>query len=196
MAERARRTPSKDVERVLVDAAEAVLVREGLEGVTVRAVAAEAGVAQAGVYSRFGGKDGLERELLIRGFDALRAEVATADEADPIMRLRVAAQSYRRFAIEHPDHYSIMFAATVGKHFTSETVQESAGRAFGELVVHLGYAIGLGAIRTGDPGDLAQQVWSALHGAVSLELNGAMRAPDPEDSYRRMVDLLIRGLCA
>ncbi|MEU6584195.1 TetR-like C-terminal domain-containing protein [Nocardia sp. NPDC046763] len=193
MANRVR-TPSKDIERILVDAAEAVLVRDGLDGVTVRAVAAEARVALAGVYNRFGGKEGLERELLIRGFDALRAEVAAPDDPDPIARLRAAAASYRRFAIEHPQHYSIMFAASVGKHFANEAVQDSAGRAFGELVLHIGYAIGRGTIVGGDPAELAQQVWSALHGAVSLELNGAMRSPDPEGSYASMVDLIIRGL--
>ncbi|HEY4993338.1 MAG TPA: helix-turn-helix domain-containing protein, partial [Nakamurella sp.] len=55
----ATRTPSRDIELALVDAAERVLVRDGPGAVTVRAVAIEAGVAPMGVYNRFGGKDGL-----------------------------------------------------------------------------------------------------------------------------------------
>src|SRR6201992_4387471 len=82
---RRTRTPSADVERELLAAAEAVLVREGPAGLTVRAVAAEAGIAPMGVYNRLGGKDGLVDALLIRGFDRLREAVdntlaATADE--------------------------------------------------------------------------------------------------------------------
>ncbi len=63
---RPTRTPSRDLEVALVDAAERVLVRDGPEAVTVRAVAVEAGVAPMGVYNRFGGKDGLVDELLER----------------------------------------------------------------------------------------------------------------------------------
>lgn len=63
---RRARTRSADVERELLAAAEAVLVREGPGGLTVRAVAAEAGTAPMGVYNRLGGKDGLVAALLIR----------------------------------------------------------------------------------------------------------------------------------
>jgi AcrR family transcriptional regulator len=76
------RTPSRAVEQALVDAAERVLVRDGLPGLTVRAVAAEAGVAPMGVYNRFGSKDGLVAAVLVRGFDGLRAAVLVDDEDD------------------------------------------------------------------------------------------------------------------
>src|ERR1700736_6613391 len=82
------RTPSADVERELLAAAEAVLVRTGPGGLTVRAVAAEAGIAPMGVYNRLGGKDGLVDALLIKGFDRLRAaiEVRGDSGAAPDMR--------------------------------------------------------------------------------------------------------------
>src|SRR6201987_1385220 len=81
------RPPSADVERELVSAAEAVLVRDGPGGLTVRAVAAQAGIAPMGVYNRLGGKDGLVDALLIRGFDRLRATIAGGDETDLLERL-------------------------------------------------------------------------------------------------------------
>ena len=65
------RTRSRDVQQNLLDAAEAVLAREGLAGVTIREVAAEAGVAPMGVYNRFGSKDGLIGALVMRSFDLL-----------------------------------------------------------------------------------------------------------------------------
>src|SRR5271163_3609572 len=80
------RTPSADVERELVAAAEAVLVRDGPGGLTVRAVAAEAGIAPMGVYNRLGGKDGLVDALLITGFDRLRAACDAAVGPDPLAR--------------------------------------------------------------------------------------------------------------
>src|ERR1700683_4801504 len=79
-AGRRSRTPSANVERELVSAAEAVLVHDGPGGVTVRAVAAQAGIPPMGVYNRLGGKDGLVDALLIIGFDRLRASVEAGQE--------------------------------------------------------------------------------------------------------------------
>ena len=61
---RRARTRSADVERELLAAAETVLVREGPGGLTVRAVATEAGLSHMGVYNHLGGKDGLIEALL------------------------------------------------------------------------------------------------------------------------------------
>src|ERR1700752_2403149 len=108
-AARRGRTPSADIERELLTAAEAVLVRDGPGGLTVRAVAAEAGIAPMGVYNRLGGKDGLVDALLIRGFDALRASIAGGDQPDPLDRLRACCLRYRTFALTNRYYYAIMF---------------------------------------------------------------------------------------
>lgn len=190
------RTPSHDVRTALIDAAEVVLARGGPAGVTVRAVAAEAHVAPMGVYSRFGDKEGLERELLIRGFDGLRAAVATRGETDALTCLRNSGVRYREFALAHPQRYLIMFDATTGAGFESPQVQESAGAAFGELVGHVENAMTAGAFPAGDSNDVAQQIWSGVHGAVSLELSGCGQSPDPAGTYGRLLDAIIRGLSA
>src|SRR5437763_1087484 len=95
------RTPSADVERELLAAAEAVLVRDGPGGLTVRAVAAEADIAPMGVYNRLGGKDGLVDALLIKGFDRLREslEASMAAHGEPVVRNRFIAcgLAYRQF---------------------------------------------------------------------------------------------------
>src|ERR1700678_6974 len=106
---RRHRTPSADLPRELVAAAEAVLVRDGPGALTVRAVAAEAGIAPMGVYNRFGGKDGLVHALLIIGFDRLRASIESGDEPEMLDRLRACGLRYRTFALANPNIYAIMF---------------------------------------------------------------------------------------
>src|ERR1700743_182397 len=100
------RPPSADVERELLAAAEAVLVREGPGGLTVRAVAAEAGIAPMGVYNRLGGKDGLIDALLIRGFDMLRAFCDAASGPDATARFYDCGRRYREFALANPHFYA------------------------------------------------------------------------------------------
>jgi Tetracyclin repressor-like, C-terminal domain len=45
-----------------------------------------------------------------------------------------------------------------------------------------------------DPVETAMQIWSAVHGAVTLELKGMVLSPDPQYTYRSLLDTLIRGL--
>jgi AcrR family transcriptional regulator len=192
------RTPSADVERELLAAAEAVLAREGPGGLTVRAVAAEAGIAPMGVYNRLGSKDGLVDELLIRGFDRLRAtlEAALADTGEPSMRGRFIAcgLSYRQFALENPHFYSIMFEQPFKHETDNPMVGEHADAAFGALVRTVEQAAAANVIAAPDPVETAMQIWSAVHGAMMLELKGMVLTPDPQYTYRTLLDTLIRGL--
>ncbi|HEY3883421.1 MAG TPA: TetR/AcrR family transcriptional regulator [Trebonia sp.] len=197
-APRRGRTPSADVERELLTAAEAVLVREGPGGLTVRAVAAEAGIAPMGVYNRLGGKDGLIDALLIRGFDRLRAAIDRHrdDVSEPSMRARFIScgLGYRQFALDNPHFYAIMFEDRVEHKHDSTEVGEHAGAAFGALVSLVELAAAAGVIAAPDPVEVAQQIWSAVHGAVALELRGMVLTPDPLYTYQTFLLTLMRGL--
>lgn len=186
-----RRTPSGELRVALVDAAEAVLLRDGPGGVTVRAVAAEAGVAPMGVYNRFGSKEGLIQAILVRGFQGLQAAVEADDQTDPRGRLRASGERYRRFALDHPRHYELMFGSHQLSEYSPELL-ECAGGAFEALVGHVATAMAAGVLGAGDPRGFAQQVWCMVHGAVSLELGGHLFT-DPEENYRQLLDLILRG---
>ncbi len=189
------RTRSEDVEQALLAAAEAVLAREGLAGVTVRAVAAEAGVAPMGVYNRFGSKDGLIAALVGRSFDLLREAVADHGEVDPLERLRASGRRYREFALSHPQHYAVIFLNRPGEiGHDDPAVEQHARAAFEALVEHVGYGMAQGAIRAGDPVDLAQQIWSAVHGAVALELGELILTEDPQVTYEHLLELVLAGI--
>jgi AcrR family transcriptional regulator len=195
-AGRRSRTPSTEVERELLSAAEAVLVRDGPGGLTVRAVAAEAGIAPMGVYSRLGSKDGLVDALLIRGFDRLTAAVSAAGEADPLQRLHGCGQRYRQFALANPHFYAIMFEGAIPRDHLSVVVSEHAAAAFGALVRSVELAAAAGEIIAAEATEVAQQLWNAVHGAVSLELRGMILTPDPAVTFDAFLATIIRGLAA
>lgn len=195
-AGRRSRTPSADVERELLSAAEAVLVREGPGGLTVRAVAAEAGIAPMGVYNRLGGKDGMVDALLIKGFDRLRASIEAGREPDMLTRLRNCGLRYREFALANSHFYAIMFEE-VRPHPHEQEDNEVATHArasFGALVRLVELAAATGVIEAPNPVEVAQQIWSAVHGAVALEMKGLVLTPDPAATYSEFIDTIIRGL--
>lgn len=182
------------MKRELLTAAETVLVREGPRGVTVRAVAAEAGIAPMGVYNRLGGKDGLVEALLIKGFDRLRAALEAGSEADALTRLRASSLRYRQFALANPHFYALMFEDAIPHEQSSAEVEEHAHGCFGVLVRMVELAAAAGAVVAADPVETAQQIWSAVHGAVALEMTGLVITPDAGATYRAFMDTVIRGL--
>ena len=53
-----------------------------------------------------------------------------------------------------------------------------------------------GDIRAGDPLAIAQEVWSIVHGYVSLELFTLNFSSTPEETYRQLLDDMMAGLRA
>jgi AcrR family transcriptional regulator len=188
------RTPSADVERELVSAAEAVLVRDGPARLTVRAVAAQAGIAPMGVYNRLGGKDGLVNALLIRGFDRLGAAIKAGDAPDVPVQIQSCGLRYRDFALANPHFYAIMFEGAVARGHQPDEVREHAAAAFGALVRSVELAAAADRIEAPDATEVAQQIWSGVHGAVTLELRGLVQTPDPAATYEAFLRTLLRGL--
>src|SRR4051812_16630242 len=67
----------------LLKAAQTVLEREGLQGLTLRAVAREAGVSHAAPTHHFGDLTGLVSELAAVGFRPVNAAMAAAETTGP-----------------------------------------------------------------------------------------------------------------
>lgn len=176
----------------LLASAIALLEEGGSDAITVREVAARAGVAPMGVYSRFGGKDGLLEALFVAGFTQLQAAITSARGADARSRLRNGCLAYRRFAVGNPHLYELMFRQMLELDLSPESLDQ-AMKSFGQLVERVEDAAAAHLIRADDPVDVAQQFWSALHGGVSLEIAGVIFATDPEKTFAAMVDTLIQG---
>lgn len=165
------RTPAADVRDQLIAAGRRILERDGVPGLTVRAVATEAGVAPMGVYNHFDGKEGLLDAVVTDGFIEFGKTITATDE-DPVARLQNSGRAYRRFALANPTLYSLMFSTTCNPE------PSAAANSFAVLADIIRYAQVAGLIRAGDPQQLAMYTWSCVHGAVSLELAGAKAAMD------------------
>ena len=193
----ARRRGGDGVEQALLAAAARLLTEEGPEALSVRRVAAEAGVSAMGVYSRFGGKQGLVEALFLDGFARLQQGLATVPRTgDPVEDLLEGSRRYRRFALESPAAYAVMFSRAIPEFVPSAPCKLDAAGAFGVLVDAVRRGIDAGALRPGDPVDIAEGIWATCHGLVSLELAGMGFVPDREAHFEATNAALLRGLCA
>ncbi|CAN5407134.1 TetR/AcrR family transcriptional regulator [soil metagenome] len=180
----------------IVDAARRILVAEGPGGLTVRKIATTAGHSTMAVYSRFGGKDGVVDELFAEGFGLLTAALESAGTTDhPLADLDRQGVSYRRFAIDHPQHYSLMFDRPVpGYEPGTDTLVIAIG-ALEVLAGGLERAMDHGALARADPMATAVAMWATCHGLVSLEMAGAASpGVDWDATYTGTCRALLRGL--
>lgn len=177
---------------MLLKSASNLLAAEGAGALTVRRIATEAGVSTMNVYSRFGGKDGVVEHLFVEGFrllgDGMRSIV---DTGDPLADMVSCGMAYRRFAIDNPTLYSVMFDRVVPDFVPGVEAQVLAGSTLGLLAERIERAMTAGSLRTGEPLSTAALVWATCHGVVSLELKGvgpvSIHWPDVYERAMRMI---------
>jgi hypothetical protein len=87
-----------------------------------------------------------------------------------------------------------MFERAVPGFEPSPEALSSCTMSFGVLVDCVRRAQAAGVLRTGDAVGYAQQIWSACHGAVSLELRQIGFMEDLDAQYDRLIATLIDGL--
>src|SRR3954471_23503828 len=107
--ERRQRERTEVRERIL-DAALEVFAKQGVEGVTMRALADAIEYTPPVIYAHFRDKDAIIQELCYRQLRSLAKAFASVGKIDdPIERLRRVGRTYIDFGLEHPSHFRFMF---------------------------------------------------------------------------------------
>lgn len=163
-----------DLHSALIHGAQELLIEEGLESFSLRAVARRAGVSPAAPAYHFGDAAGLLTEVAIRGFDELTrsmAERAAAGGQAPIERLHALGQAYIRYAFANPALFRLMFRKD--KLRITDALKASAIAAFSLLQAAVCETAGIDEQLIG-PDALASMLaaWSMVHGFAHLALEG------------------------
>jgi AcrR family transcriptional regulator len=183
------------MEGALLTSASDILESEGPDGLSVRRIAAAAGVAPMGVYNHFESKFGIVEALYVQGFNRLADAMAAMERIDdPAEALLEGARAYRALALAHPMAYQVMFLRAVPGFEPSDPALTRCTRGFDYLVATVERAIRAGLIAPGSPTETAQMIWASIHGWVSLELLGFGFVEDRDLWYDRLSEALLRGL--
>ncbi len=185
----ARLTRQQAVER-LVEAATRLLAAEGPTEIKARSVAEAAQLSTMAVYYHLGGLPELFQAVIDQGFRNLgQAFAGVPPSDDPVTTLFAMALATRRFAQDNPHLYDLMFGlSTRGSYRPQQTVRSGAsGRseefqaAYAQLVQACVRLARSGRVRSDEnPEAIAPQLWSAVHGFVTLELGDHFaQFPDP-----------------
>jgi AcrR family transcriptional regulator len=184
----------------LLSAAEQVLERDGLAGLTLRAVAREAGVSHAAPTHHFGDLTGLVSELAAIGFRRFNAAMAAAaSDGDTLAERAMArAKAYVGYAQAHPGMYGLMFR-TERLDMTRPVLHEAARASFAGLAGAIGAQrqeqISADALTLEQAAAIAR-AWSLVHGFTMLLLDGRLadilkRLPEGTDAAT-LLDAMLR----
>ena len=188
-----RRNPRGEGERLrasLIEATGELLLERGdADRLSIRSVTARAGVSPTALYLQFAGMDELLQAVSDEAFEDLGDYMCAALEAqgeDPRARLQAISEAYVRFAEQRPGHYRILFA-TPGRAGRKELLgaeDQGVGKeVFGQLLTSTADCLPQGR----DPMPVALQLWTTLHGYVSLrEVMPGFPWPDVTDFVRQL----------
>jgi len=162
----------------MLDAAEEILAKEGINGLTLRAAARKAGASHAAPKNHFGDLTGLLSELASIGFRRFSAELraAAAAETDPDRRGVARGMAYVHFAERHPGMFQLMFRSERldPSRAALREAMDDAAQALAETVEE-------GREESADAPPLAKAArmaaaWSLVHGFSMLLLDGRIQA--------------------
>lgn len=164
----------------LLDIAEALLEREGLESFGVNGLAREAGIRPPSLYKHFAGIAEIEHALIARCFRML---ATVLDKAERLQDFMVA---YRGVARDHPQLYRLMTERPLDRELLDRLDPGAEIAAMAALLRVFG--------ENNEDHTMARVAWAAAHGLVSLENAGRFPpGADVDDAWSVLVETLEPG---
>ena len=190
-----------DLRTAVLAAAEKILEKDGVDALTLRAVARAVGVSHTAPKNHFGDLEGLLSELAAVGY--LRYGEALSDAmdeagADPRLRMRAMGRAYVGFARAHPGMFLLMFRSE-RLDMTLPALQEAIESTRRALRVATTSVASVTPLQPLQLAARATASWALVHGFAMLLLDGRLRntlASLPETSVDILLDAVLDALRA
>jgi AcrR family transcriptional regulator len=190
----------------ILQAARDLFSAHGYEAVTMRAIAEAIEYTPTAIYHHFENKQALVTELCHTDFESLaRHFVKAAAIEDPLERIYRVGEAYLEFASLYPNHYRFMFMTQIpevehSEEFLAANRDDPGKDAYAFLRRACAEAIGTGKLRPElhDADELAQILWAALHGLISIHIlkqnHQWVLLRDLQTTARQAMDVFFRGM--
>ncbi|AIQ63958.1 Tetracycline repressor protein class B from transposon Tn10 [compost metagenome] len=173
----------------IVAAAVEIADEQGVEGVTLAALAARLGVRSPSLYNHIDGQNGLRTLLAVHGLNKLGDEIGGASQGlSGSEAIQAMGKGYAEFAKRHPGLYEMTLQAPDGDH--PELIE--AGERVLKLIIDL-----LKPYNLDEQAELhaVRGLRSILHGFASLEQKGGFGMPlDTGLSLQTTLEAYLSGI--
>jgi AcrR family transcriptional regulator len=177
----------------LLAEAERTLRDQGIDQLSLRDLARQAGVSHAAPRRHFADRQALLEALAEVGFvrlgDELLAAIDTA--GDYQTRLRAAATAYVRFATQDAALLDLMFVVKRGQH--SAALDDAFGRLFTAFDDLIRQGQQAGELQPGEPGRVRLLLLAAVLGIAALVTSGSIDGGQTDALITDAVALFAHG---
>lgn len=176
----------------VVQAAAEILKEEGPEALSLSGLAGRLGVKPPSLYNHIEGLEDLQYALAALNARMLADRLAEAaiGSSGPELLTRVA-QTYRAYIKEFPGLYLSTLQLSNPQGAAGEAIRRDSERS----VQIAAAAVSSFGLQGQDAIHAVRALRSAIHGFATLEIAGGFGLPlDCDESFRRLIDLLIQGL--
>ncbi|MFE3862650.1 TetR/AcrR family transcriptional regulator [Streptomyces goshikiensis] len=184
----------------LLERAEAVLTASGAEGLSLRGLARDLGVSHAAPSRHFRDRQALLDALAVSGFTTLNARLrsaaagGTAGAAGPVgARLAGLGRAYVDFAVGHTALLDLMFTVKHADDSSAE-LRELGHESLLIVARLMEEGQRTGAVRPGDPVQLAQVAFSTVHGLATLAVAALLDDTPLSEAMELALEVLLAGL--
>lgn len=182
----------------IVTATREIVVKAGVDGVSLRRVAAALGVTAPALYAHVSDKRDLLKAVAEVEFEALIKRFEAVTDAEPLDRMRSYSRAYIDHARANPELFRVMFLFQPQLAVAAPTGSElpAATKAFAMPATAVVEAIEAGLIKRSDPVLTSLTTWSVSHGAaVVLQLGFAFDRATEDALVESVIEMMIAGLC-
>lgn len=139
MAQTRREKQREATREEIKDVARRLMAEHGTAGISTRMIAREMGLTAPALYHYFASRDELITDLIVDAFNALADAMQKVSEraaAEPVReRLMQTLLEYRRWALEHPVDFQLIYGNPIpGYEAPTEVTTPAASRAFAVLL--------------------------------------------------------------
>ncbi len=160
----------------MIDAARMLFVARGIEAVSMREIAKQINYSATTLYNHFADKEALLQAVCDEDFLALAGNLrAIMQLPNLVTRIQAFGRAYAMFALQHPNHYRLMFMTPrtpcnldTTKIQRGDTEQDAYAQLM--LVVKEAFDAHLFKPEITDFELTAQTMWAGMHGVCSLEI--------------------------
>lgn len=162
-----------DLREALVQASYDLVLMKGAENFTLAEACRLAGVSTAAPYKHFKDRDEVLALIVARGFDRMSEKSMRAVEAAGVGTLAgiiAMGRAYVHFAVENEKLFRLMF----GQHPVVKTDKDVVGEGMGcfsKVIEQVAVYCERNDV-AGDPNEIAIRLWTFVHGASSLLIDG------------------------
>lgn len=179
----------------LLELAERTVQRSGVEALSLRQLARDAGVSHAAPARHFRDKRALLDALALDGFERLNRAMtdAAATSGSFDVRFLAIASAYVSFAVDNAALLGLMYTV---KHEAdaSDALVETGRGSMRATIALITEAQAAGEVQPGDPERFAFVIFASVHGVAALATGDLLDGMPVEGATRATVDVLLRAI--